>query len=70
MKSYRPDWYSISERVGFVDRNPQKIIADAIEKKSTELSRYVEAAGPDVRLLLVADRTHGARVVSAPGLKR
>jgi hypothetical protein len=59
-KSFRPDWYSINERVGFVDRNPQSIIADAIQKKSKELSRYVEAAGPDVRLLLVADRIHNS----------
>ena len=59
-KSFRPDWYSINERVGFVDRNPQKTIADAIEKKSKELSRYVEETGPDVRLLLVADRIHNS----------
>ncbi len=56
-KALRPNWYSVNDRVGFVDRNPQGIIADAIIEKANELSRYKEAAGDDVRLLLVADRT-------------
>jgi hypothetical protein len=55
-KALRPDWYSINDRVGWVDRNPHKIIADAIEKKADELTRYKESAGSDIRLLLVADR--------------
>jgi hypothetical protein len=59
-KSFRPDWYSVNARVGFVDRNPQTIIAEAIEKKSKELPRYHEVAGPDIRLLLVADRIHNS----------
>ncbi len=59
-KSFRPDWYSVNARVGFVDRNPAQIIADAIEKKSKELSRYEAAVGSDIRLLLVADRIHNS----------
>jgi hypothetical protein len=55
-KAFRPDWYSVNDRVGFVDRNPQNIIADAIEKKAKELTRYMDTAGSDIRLLLVADR--------------
>ena len=55
-KALRPDWYSVNDRVGWVDRNPQSIIAKAIEKKAKELTRYKAAAGSDVRLLLVADR--------------
>lgn len=55
-KALRPNWYSVNDRVGFVDRNPHGIIADAITKKANELTRYTEAAGSDVRLLLVADR--------------
>ncbi len=55
-KALRPDWYSVNDRVGFVDRNPGEIITAAIEKKAKELTRYKAAAGPDVRLLLVADR--------------
>jgi hypothetical protein len=35
---------------------PQNIIANAIEKKSKELTRYKGAAGLDMRLLPVADR--------------
>ncbi len=54
-KGNRSEWYSVMDRVGWVDRNPQKIIADAIEAKSKKLSRYRAAVGPDVRLLLVAD---------------
>jgi hypothetical protein len=59
-KALRSDWYSVNDRVGFVDRNPQKIIADAIEKKAKELTRYKDAAGSDIRLLLVADRIHNS----------
>lgn len=55
-KSFRPEWFSINHRVGWVDRSPMPIIRDAIEKKSAELEGYRAAAGPDVRLLLVADR--------------
>jgi hypothetical protein len=36
------------------------MIADAIEKKSKELTRYKDAAGSDIRLLLVADRIHNS----------
>lgn len=51
-KAFRPDWYSVNDRVGFVDRNPRRIIADAIEKKAKELTRYKDDAGADIRLLL------------------
>jgi hypothetical protein len=50
----------VNNRVGFVDRNPRKIIADAIETKARELPRYKDAAGPDIRLLLVADRIYNS----------
>ena len=55
-KAHRPDWYSVNDRVGFVNRNPHGIIADAIMKKADQLPRYKQIAGIDVRLLLVADR--------------
>jgi hypothetical protein len=55
-KAFRPEWFSVNHRVGWVDRNPLPIITDAIKKKSNELERYGAAAGPDIRLLLVADR--------------
>jgi hypothetical protein len=55
-KAHRPDWYSVNDRVGFVNRNPHGIIADAIMKNADELPRYKQIAGIDVRLLLVADR--------------
>jgi hypothetical protein len=59
-KALRPDWYSVNDRVGFVDRNPHQIIAAAIEKKAKELTRYKDTAGSDIRLLLVADRIHNS----------
>jgi hypothetical protein len=55
-KAFRPEWFSVNDRVGWVDRNPLPIIMDAIKKKSNELERYRTAVGPDIRLLLVADR--------------
>jgi hypothetical protein len=51
-KALRPDWYSVNDRAGFVDRNPHGIIAAGIAKKAAELARYKDAAGSDVRLLL------------------
>jgi hypothetical protein len=60
MKGYRSEWYSVMDRVGWVDRSPQKLIADAIELKSKKLLRYQAAVGPDVRLLVVADATYNS----------
>ena len=59
-KAFRSDWYSVNNRVGFVNRDPRKMIADAIEKKSKALTRSQALAGPDIRLLLVADRFHNS----------
>ena len=50
------NWFSVNDRVGWVDRYPIKTVTDAIKNKSMKLPRYREAAGPDIRLLLVADR--------------
>jgi hypothetical protein len=55
-KAFRPEWFSVNHRVGWMDRNPLPIIRDAIKKKSNELERYRAAAGSAIRLLLVADR--------------
>jgi hypothetical protein len=59
-KGFRPNWYSVNDRVGFVDRNPNAIIKAAIAKKAQELAIYQKVAGADVRLLLVADRIHNS----------
>jgi hypothetical protein len=59
-KGLRPEWYSINDRVGFVNTAPYQIIADAIKTKSRALSRYRHDAGNDIRLLLVADRIHNS----------
>jgi len=50
-KAFRPEWFSVDHRVGWVDRNPLPIIMDAIKKKSNQLERYRAAAGLDIRLL-------------------
>jgi hypothetical protein len=54
-KGFRADWYSVNDRAGFVDRNSHGIIAAAIAKKASNLTRY-EGAASNIRLLLVADR--------------
>jgi hypothetical protein len=59
-KACRCEWFSVNHRVGWVDRNPPPTIVDAIKKKSNELECYRAAAGPDIRLLLVADRIHNS----------
>ncbi len=56
MKTLRPEWYNVMDRVGWVDRKPEQKIADTIKAKVQELPRYKSAAGADVRLLIVADR--------------
>ncbi|MDR3558688.1 MAG: hypothetical protein P4L61_04090 [Candidatus Pacebacteria bacterium] len=55
-KGFRSNWYSVNDRVGFVERNPNVILKAAIEKKAQDLAVYQKVAGDDVRLLLVADR--------------
>ncbi len=59
-KALRGNWYSVNDRVGFADRNPEAIIAAAIKSKAGELEHYKDVAGPDVRLLLVADRIYNS----------
>jgi hypothetical protein len=55
IRAIRPDWCNVLDRVGYVDRAPQGIIASAIAKKAAELARYTQASGDDIRLLLVAN---------------
>ena len=64
-KGFRPNWYSVNDRVGFVYRNPNAILDAAIAKKAQELEIYQKAAGDDVRLLLVADRIHNSGKLAA-----
>ncbi len=59
-KAFNAEWFSVNDRVGWVDRDPTKCIADAVEKKSRKLPAYREAAGSDIRLLLVADRIYNS----------
>ncbi len=59
-KGFRPDWHSVNDRVGWVDRDAASRISDAITKKSQELPRYRQRVGSDVRLLIVADRIYNS----------
>jgi hypothetical protein len=59
-KAIRADWFSVNDRVGWVNSNPTTLIADLIKMKSEKLPKYMEAAGPDMRLLIVADRTYNS----------
>jgi len=59
-RALRADWFCVNNRVGWVDRNPLQLITEAVEKKSRKLPRYRATAGPDIRLLLVADRTNNS----------
>jgi hypothetical protein len=59
-KAHRPNWSSMKDRVGFVDRNPMPRIAAAVKKKSGKLPQYRQAAGSDIRLLIVADHLNNS----------
>ena len=59
-KALRADWFSVNDRVGWVDQNPMLAISEMVESKSKKLPDYISAAGPDMRLLLVANRIHNS----------
>ena len=59
-KAFHAEWFSVNDRVGWVDRDPIQGIADRVEEKSKKLPAYREAVGLDIRLLLVADRIHNS----------
>lgn len=56
-RALRADWFSVDDRVGWVDCHPINDIAKKIEEKSKKLPRYKKCAGLDnIRLLIVANR--------------
>ena len=55
-KALRSCWYRVDDRVGMVNTNPMPIIQERVAMKSRRLTNYHEAAGEDVRLLLIANR--------------
>ena len=59
-KAFRAEWFSVNDRVGWVDCDPVRRIADAVEKKSKKMPSYKEEVGLDIHLLLVADRTNNS----------
>jgi hypothetical protein len=59
-RAFNADWFSVDHRVGWVDRYAIKHIADRIKEKAEKLPLYIKTAGPDIRLLIVADRIHNS----------
>ena len=59
-KTLRHNWHLIDDRVGWVNQSPIRIIQNSVAKKSESLQAYENAAGPDIRLLLVANRTRAS----------
>ena len=55
-RALRNWWFRVNDRVGMVNMNPMPIINARVAMKSRRLTSYQEAAGDDVRLLLVAKR--------------
>jgi hypothetical protein len=54
-RALRSEWFSVNDRVGWVNHDPMPRIAAAVMEKSKKLAQYQQAAGWDVRLLVVAD---------------
>lgn len=59
-KGVRPEWFSVDDRVGWVDHNPMPRIAAAVTEKSKKLPHYQQVVGTDIRLLVVADRINNS----------
>ena len=65
-------WFSVNDRVGWVDRNPTPRIQAAVDAKAAHLARYRARTGlPEQRLLLFCDATTNKRQAprGAPGSK-
>ena len=71
---HKPDWFSITDTVGWVENDSQKIL-NAVKKKSEKIGQYKhniskelnvgKPEGVDVRLLLVSDHLWSYGQVSA-----
>jgi hypothetical protein len=60
-KARRPNWFSVKDRVGWVDHNAMPRIAVAVKNKSKDLPRYRRAVGSDdIHLLLVANHINNS----------
>lgn len=56
-RALQANWFSVNDRVGWLDRNPIDRIAEEIKRKSGKLPGYRKYAGlNDIRLLVVANR--------------
>jgi hypothetical protein len=59
-KALRANWYSMKDRVGFLDRNPMPRIAGEVKNKTGKLPQYRQTVGSDIRLLVVADHINNS----------
>ncbi|RCK29489.1 hypothetical protein [Thalassospira lucentensis] len=54
------NWIIINDEVGFVLQSPTDKIQASINEKSTKLEKYIERAGKDIRLLIIANRLNNS----------
>ena len=59
-KAFRPNWFSMKDRVGFVDLDPMQRITVEVKKKSEKLPQYRQDVSSDIRLLIVADHINNS----------
>jgi hypothetical protein len=59
-KALRPNWFSMKDLVGFIDRDPMPRIAAEVKTKSEKLPQYRQEVGSDIRLLIVADHINNS----------
>jgi hypothetical protein len=64
VKALRPNWFSVNDRVGWVDHDPMPRITAAITEKSKKLLQYQQAVGTDIRLLVFADHINNSGKLS------
>lgn len=70
-KEFHSRWYILNDRVGWVSQDPIELIQAAIDTKGKKLDTYRKNAGPDVRLLLVANHLNNSgKITISPTTNR
>lgn len=70
-KQFHSRWYVVNDRVGWVSQDPIELIQSAIDIKCKKLDTYRKNAGPDIRLLLVANHLNNSgKITLSPTTSR
>ncbi|KXJ57981.1 MULTISPECIES: hypothetical protein [unclassified Thalassospira] len=70
-KEFHSRWYVVNDRVGWVSQDPIELIQAAIDTKCKKLNTYRKNAGPDIRLLLVANHLNNSgKITLSPTTSR